>query len=334
LKDKIMTRTMQHRFLMVFPLMACLLAISNAKATYQEPAEQKASTTVTVDATQNSGTLQATIVRSPDASAGEGGLIGDVEISFVPETGVVIIKGDRKDVQQVNQVIAHIKTQSGKSREDEDDDDDADDENDDEKDDDRDHKKSDKPTKSPGKTPKMNVPSPKVPMLKHPAPMQMPGHSPMHMQMSGMQMPGMQMPGMQMPPPMHGQNPHHGAPDSGMHAEGLELLRNINRSLQSIESMMREDKAMEQAERQRDQRFEGPKGPDRMHPMQSMNPMQGRPNPKMQQRRGPRNFKPEFGGPNRGGNSDGARKEGPRDQGPRDQGPRNDRPPMERPRFQ
>ncbi len=327
-----MPRTIQRCFLKVFPLMACLLAISNAKATYQQPAEQEASTTVTVDATQNSGTLQATIIRSPDASVGEGGLIGDVEISFVPETGLVIIQGDKKDVQQVNQVIAHIKTQSGKSREGEDDDDDADDENDDEKDDDRDHKKSDKPAKSAGKTPKMNVPSPQVPMQKHPTPMQMPGYSPMHMQMPGMQMPGMPMPGMPMPgmqmsppSPMHGQNPHHGAPDSGMHAEGLELLRNINRSLQSIESMMREEKAMEQAERQRRQESNRWNGPGMMPPTQ---PGQG-----------PRNFKPEFGGPNRRGNGNSARKYGPRDQGqrkdgPRDQGPRDDRPPMERPRFQ
>jgi hypothetical protein len=362
--DKIMPRTMQHCLLIVFPLVACLLAISNAKATFQQPTEPGKTTTVTVDALQNNGTLSATIVRSPDALAAESGLIGDVEISFVPEMGLVITTGKKVDVQRVNDLIAQIKKQSAKSGdedEDEDEDEDMDDEDEgddededdeDEEDDDRDRKKSDKHAKSPGKMPKMNVPSPRVPM-------QMPAHSPMHiqrpmqsppMQSPPMQTPPMQMPGMQMPAPspmhmpapmymptpspMHGQNLHHAAQESANHAESLELLRNINRSLQSIESMMREEKAMERAERQRT-----PGVPDRnwpnlgqMPPMPPMNRMQGRPNPRMQQGQAPRNFRPEFGGPNRRGNGDGPRNDGPRNDGPRNNGPRNDGPRNDGPR--
>ena len=313
-----MPRTMQHCFLIVFPLVACLLAISNAKATYQEPTEQDKTTTVTVDAIENNGTLRATIVRSPDALAAESGLIGDVDISFVPEMGLVITKGIKEDVQRVNDLIAQIKKQSVKSR----------DEDEDDEDDDRDRKKSDKHAKSPIKMPKMNVPSPRVPM-------QMPAHSTMHIQMPPMQMPGMQMPApspmhmpypiqMPTPSPMQGQNLHHAAQESANHAESLELLRNINRSLQSIESMMREERAMERAERQR-----SPGGPDRnrpnfgqMPPMPPMNRMQGRPNPRMQQGQAPRDFRPEFGGPNRRGNGDGPRNDGPRNDGPRTETPR------------
>ncbi len=348
--DKIMPRTMQHCFLIVFPLVACLLAISKAKATYQEPTEQDKTTTVTVDASENNGTLRATIVRSPDVLAAESGLIGDVDISFVPEMGLVITKGKKEDVQRVNDLIAQIKKQSVKSRdedENKDEEEDDDDEEDDDEDDDRDRKKSDKHAKSPIKMPKMNVPSPRVPML--------PAHSTMHMQVPPMQvppmqMPGMQMPGMQMPAPspmhmpypiqmptpspMQGQNLHHAAQESANHAESLELLRNINRSLQSIESMMREERAMERAERQR-----SPGGPDRtrpnlgqMPPMPAMNPMQGRPNPRMQQGQLPRNFRPEFGGPNRRGNNAGPRNDGPRNDGPRNDGPRNDGPRNDGPR--
>lgn len=333
--DKIMPRTMQHCFLIVFPLVACLLAISNAKATYQEPTEQDKTTTVTVDSLQNNGTLRATIVRSPDALAAESGLVGDVDISFVPGKGVVITKRKKEDIQRVNDLIAHIKKQSVKSRDQDEDDEDEDDD----EDDDRDRKKSDKHAKSPIQMPKMNVPSPK-------APIQIPAHSTMHIQMPGMQIPPMQMPGMQMPvtslmhmpypiqmptpSPMQGQNLHHAAQESANHAESLELLRNINRSLQSIESMMREEKAMEQAERQR-----SPGGPDRnrpnlgqmppMPPMPAMNPMQGRPNPRMQQGQLPRNFRPDIGGPNRRGNNAGPRDVGPRNDGPRNDGPRDDR---------
>ena len=347
-----MPRTMQHCFLIVFPLVACLLAITNAKATYQEPTEQDKTTTVTVDALQNNGTLSATIVRSPDTLAAESGLIGDVDISFVPEMGLVITKGKKEDVQRVNELIAQIQKQSVKSR-DEDDEGEGDDDDEGDEDEDEDRKKSDKHAKSQKKMPKMNVPSPK-------APMQMPAHSTMHIQMPPMllppmqsppmQMPPMQMPGMQMPAPspmhmpapmymptpspMHGPNLHHAAQGSANHAESLELLRNINRSLQSIESMMREEKAMERAERQR-----SPGGPDRnrpnlgqMPPMPPMNPMQGRPNPRMQPGQLPRNFRPEFGGPNRRGNSDGPRNDGPRNDGPRNDGPRNDGPRNDGPR--
>ena len=55
---------------------------------------------------------QATIIASPDAISAGSGLIGDVDISFVPEMGLVIIKGSKRDVQRVQEVIEQIKNQS------------------------------------------------------------------------------------------------------------------------------------------------------------------------------------------------------------------------------
>ena len=54
----------------------------------------------------------ATIVASPDSVGSGSGLIGDVDISFVPEMGLVIIKGSKRDVQRVQEVIEQIKKQS------------------------------------------------------------------------------------------------------------------------------------------------------------------------------------------------------------------------------
>src|SRR6056297_2627998 len=42
------------------------------------------------------------------AEDGEGGLIGDVQIQFVPELGVLIVRGAKKDVQRVMDVIKQI----------------------------------------------------------------------------------------------------------------------------------------------------------------------------------------------------------------------------------
>lgn len=82
-------------------------------ATYQKPAEEdEATTTLTRPVPQTGDSERATIVGSPDALSSGSGLIGDVDISFVPEMGLVIIKGSKKDVQRVNDVIEQIKKQS------------------------------------------------------------------------------------------------------------------------------------------------------------------------------------------------------------------------------
>ncbi len=56
---------------------------------------------------------RATIVASPDAISAGSGLISDVDLSFVPEMGLVIIKGDKQAVQRVQEEIARNK--DGKS---------------------------------------------------------------------------------------------------------------------------------------------------------------------------------------------------------------------------
>ncbi len=53
-----------------------------------------------------------TVIAAPDAVTSGTGLIGDVDISFVPEMGLVIIKGSKRDVQRVLEVIEQIKKQS------------------------------------------------------------------------------------------------------------------------------------------------------------------------------------------------------------------------------
>lgn len=55
---------------------------------------------------------QATVIGSPDALSSGTGLIGDVDISFVNEMGLVIVKGSKKDVERVLEVIEKIKDQS------------------------------------------------------------------------------------------------------------------------------------------------------------------------------------------------------------------------------
>ncbi|MEQ1824298.1 MAG: secretin N-terminal domain-containing protein [Pirellula sp.] len=81
-------------------------------ATYQQPGqrpvEEDEATSVQRLGQENAPT---TLLQSQDGLASSG-LIGDVEISFVPEMGLVIIKGSKKDVQRVNEVIEQIKKQS------------------------------------------------------------------------------------------------------------------------------------------------------------------------------------------------------------------------------
>lgn len=54
----------------------------------------------------------ATVIGSPDSLNSGTGLIGDVDISFVQEMGLVIVKGSKRDVQRVLEVIEQIKKQS------------------------------------------------------------------------------------------------------------------------------------------------------------------------------------------------------------------------------
>ena len=51
------------------------------------------------------GDERAPIVTSPDAITAGSGLIGDVDISLIPEMGLVIIKGSKRDVLRVKEVI-------------------------------------------------------------------------------------------------------------------------------------------------------------------------------------------------------------------------------------
>ena len=55
----------------------------------------------------------ASIVPSNDAITAGSGLIGDVDLSFVPEMGLVIIKGGKGDVQRVQEVVDGIKKNEG-----------------------------------------------------------------------------------------------------------------------------------------------------------------------------------------------------------------------------
>jgi len=85
-------------------------------ASYQQPTQED-ETTGTAQMRQRMGDdAPATIVASPDAVSSGSGLIGDVDISFVAEMGLVIIKGSKKDVQRVQEVIEQIKNQSNETQ--------------------------------------------------------------------------------------------------------------------------------------------------------------------------------------------------------------------------
>ena len=86
-------------------------------ASYQQPTQEDETTTGTAQVRPRTGDdAPATIVASPDAISSGSGLIGDVDISFVPEMGLVIIKGSKKDVQRVQEVIEQIKRQSNETQ--------------------------------------------------------------------------------------------------------------------------------------------------------------------------------------------------------------------------
>lgn len=81
-------------------------------ATYQKPAEGDEATGAARIPVAGGDNDKAAAIGSPDALAAGSGLIGDVDISFVPEMGLVIVKGSKKDVQRVLEVIDQIKKQS------------------------------------------------------------------------------------------------------------------------------------------------------------------------------------------------------------------------------
>ena len=130
--------------------------------------------------------------------------------------------------------------------------------------------------------------------------------------------------------------------------EVLELLRNINRTLKSMEAMMRED--MEQDRKRSDQSFQPANRMPPMDGLQNFNqpygPRMQMPSPwnsrglqpQNQDNRGPRNFAPRNDGPRNNGvaggepRNDGPRGDGPRNDGPRNDGPRNDGPRNDGPR--
>ncbi len=81
-------------------------------ASYQQPGQEDEATGTAQIRPRPGDDDRATIIASPDAVSSGSGLIGDVDISFVPEMGLVIIKGSKRDVQRVQEVIDQIKKQS------------------------------------------------------------------------------------------------------------------------------------------------------------------------------------------------------------------------------
>ena len=60
--------------------------------------------------------LAATAIGSADSLGQESGLFGDVQIEFVPELGLVIVRGSKRDVQRVLEVIEQVKQQSAETQ--------------------------------------------------------------------------------------------------------------------------------------------------------------------------------------------------------------------------
>lgn len=82
-------------------------------ASFQQPPQDQVTGQVPVNPDDDNAPGMA--VGSPDSMGSGTGLIGDVDISFVPEMGVVIVKGGRRDVQRVLEVIEQIKKQSAET---------------------------------------------------------------------------------------------------------------------------------------------------------------------------------------------------------------------------
>ena len=53
--------------------------------------------------------------QSGESAAGEDeelGLLGDVQIEFIPELGVIILRGNKRDVERVQEIIDEIEKES------------------------------------------------------------------------------------------------------------------------------------------------------------------------------------------------------------------------------
>jgi type II secretion system protein D len=83
-------------------------------ASFQQP-PQDDQVSGQVPANQDDDNAPGMAIGSPDSMGSGTGLIGDVDISFVPEMGIVIVKGGRRDVQRVLEVIEQIKKQSAET---------------------------------------------------------------------------------------------------------------------------------------------------------------------------------------------------------------------------
>ena len=83
-------------------------------ASFQQPSQDD-QVTGQVPANQDDDNAPGMAIGSPDSMGSGTGLIGDVDISFVPEMGIVIVKGGRRDVQRVLEVIEQIKKQSAET---------------------------------------------------------------------------------------------------------------------------------------------------------------------------------------------------------------------------
>jgi general secretion pathway protein D len=81
-------------------------------ASYQQPPQDEATGTAQFNPQQNLDNSPGAAIGTPDGLSSGTGLIGDVDISFVPEMGLVIVKGGKRDVQRVLEVIEQIKKQS------------------------------------------------------------------------------------------------------------------------------------------------------------------------------------------------------------------------------
>ncbi len=85
-------------------------ALKIFQASFKQPPDDNE----VLDATgigQQQGSNAQAMVNLQDLNQ-ETGLIGDVQIEFVPELGLVIVKGNKRDVQRVLEVIEKIKKQS------------------------------------------------------------------------------------------------------------------------------------------------------------------------------------------------------------------------------
>lgn len=66
---------------------------------------------------QSDGAAQDTpLADIPPGEEEDTGLIGDVQLQFVPELGIIIIRGHRRDVEKVKKIIARIEKESQVSR--------------------------------------------------------------------------------------------------------------------------------------------------------------------------------------------------------------------------